>query len=376
MTVFKYSMKLFWENRFTILIFFAIFVTISIWNTPRDKGVVFEEVKSKIGIIDYSKSDLSKGLVENLSRKNIVEEYKEKSREENAIREALFYGIYEEVVVIPEDFEERVRKGEEAVKLFVSSQDQEGGFRVQNAISSYIGLLKMTEKDGDYDFAAIEKLFQEEDAPTVIGKDAKTFSLDRWTLMYFTTFSYVILISIINVVGMVSSDFYEENIAKRNAISGIKSYVFNFNFFLSQLILVGFLMLITLLIPVFMQGKEVINGKFIAYFLNACLYAVSTLALVFLINKISTNKTFVSGFANVYSLATSFLCGVFVPREFLDEGISQFSKFLPTHYYVDSLSKISQGTFPQREILAILAFTFFFIVLGVYISSTKRMEGV
>ena len=376
MTVFKYSMKLFWENRLTILIFFIIFAALSILNTPKYREEAFEEVKSKIGIIDYSRSDLSRALVKNLSRKNIVEEYKEESREENAIREALFYGIYDEVVVIPVDFEERVKNGEEAVKLFVASQDLEGGFRVQNSISNYISLLKMTEKDGAYDYAAIEKVFDSEESPSIVGEKLDSFYLVRWTLMYFVAFSYVILFSIINVVGLVSSDFTEENIAKRNAVSSIKSYVFNLNFFLSQLILIGIIMLITFVIPIFMHGREVLKGHFIAYFLNACLYAVSTLGLVFLVNKITSNKIFISGFANVYSLGTSFLCGVFVPREFLGEDISQFSKFFPTHYYVDSVSKISQGIFPQKEILAILVFTFFFIVLGVYISRTKRMDRV
>jgi len=40
-------------------------------------------------------------------------------------------------------------------------------------------------------------------------------------------------------------------------------------------------------------------------------------------------------FSNVFGLSSSFLCGIFVPREFLSDSVAAFGRFLPAYWYIN-----------------------------------------
>lgn len=67
--------------------------------------------------------------------------------------------------------------------------------------------------------------------------------------------------------------------------------------------------------------------------LNMLCYMLVSLAFAFLISKITSNSEILNMFANTVSLGMAFLCGIFVPEEFLSDGIIKAAHFLPAYWY-------------------------------------------
>ena len=58
------------------------------------------------------------------------------------------------------------------------------------------------------------------------------------------------------------------------------------------------------------------------------------MALAFLASKIVRNEEGFSMIGNIVSLGMAFLSGIFVPVEFLGEGVIKLAHFLPAYWYV------------------------------------------
>lgn len=69
------------------------------------------------------------------------------------------------------------------------------------------------------------------------------------------------------------------------------------------------------------------------YLLNMLCYAVVCLSIAFLVSKITSKQEILSMIANVVSLGMAFLCGIFVPVEFLSESVIKVAHFLPAYWY-------------------------------------------
>ena len=72
----------------------------------------------------------------------------------------------------------------------------------------------------------------------------------------------------------------------------------------------------------------------LVYTINSLLFTLCATTIAFLIGTIVQNKNAISGIVNVVALGSSFLCGAFVPMEWLPEGVLNFAHALPTYYYI------------------------------------------
>ena len=81
-------------------------------------------------------------------------------------------------------------------------------------------------------------------------------------------------------------------------------------------------------------------------------------------------------FSNTFSLAMSFFCGVFVPLEYLGDGVKKVAHFLPAYWYVRLNSALEEGSsaalsggimsFVFRCIFLQLVFAALFLILAVF----------
>lgn len=74
--------------------------------------------------------------------------------------------------------------------------------------------------------------------------------------------------------------------------------------------------------------------------LNMLCYMLVSLAFAFFISKITSNSEILNMFANTVSLGMAFLCGIFVPEEFLNDGIIKAAHFLPAYWYNQAVKNI------------------------------------
>jgi len=92
----------------------------------------------------------------------------------------------------------------------------------------------------------------------------------------------------------------------------------------------------------FPEDMLTVNG--ILYILNSvCIMAVA-LAITYLVSKVTTNEQVISLLSNVVGLGMAFLCGVFVPIEYLSDGVIKIAHFLPAYWNVRAIGIIDSFT--------------------------------
>ncbi len=82
------------------------------------------------------------------------------------------------------------------------------------------------------------------------------------------------------------------------------------------------------------KGNGVYRAGRITLFKPACVFDGAALGIVFLIGQVMKKAETVSMVSNVIALGMSFLSGVFVPIEFLGDGIIKAADFLPAYWYI------------------------------------------
>ena len=84
-------------------------------------------------------------------------------------------------------------------------------------------------------------------------------------------------------------------------------------------------------------------------------------------------------FVNGIGLGSSFLCGVFVPREYLGKGVTAMGRIFPAHWYVnveEAVSRLSNSVTNDLIIgyLVQLLFAVAFMVLALVVGSRRKAK--
>ena len=119
------------------------------------------------------------------------------------------------------------------------------------------------------------------------------------------------------------------------------------------------------------------------YILNSFVFNACTLALAFLIANLVSNKDALNGIVNVLALGTSFLCGAFVPMQWLPDGVLKAAHVFPSYYFIKNnetiktLEEFSMNTVKPIIInmVIVLVFAVGFVVVNNVITGRKRKFG-
>ena len=121
-----------------------------------------------------------------------------------------------------------------------------------------------------------------------------------------------------------------------------------------------------------------ING--LLFIANSFIFVICATTLSFFIGNIVNNKNSITGIVNVIGLGSSFLCGAFIPQEWLPETVKIIGHIFPTYYFVagnDTIAKLENiniDTLMPVIINAgiVVAFSIAFIILTNIVTSKKR----
>ena len=119
------------------------------------------------------------------------------------------------------------------------------------------------------------------------------------------------------------------------------------------------------------------------YILNSLIFTICAVTIAFLIGNLVTNKNAINGIVNVVALGSSFLCGAFVPLEWLPDSVIKIAHILPSYYYISSNEMITELEIVNFEtmkpilinMVIILIFTIAFIIATNILSRNKRKTG-
>lgn len=373
MTVYKYFIKIALKNKGIILSYTIIFFILSIINgsTNSQRETNFMETKLDIGIVDNSSSQLSKSLIDYLEKENNIIYTKP---DEKYIKEQIFLQTADAVIIIPENFDDKVIKKEKSVEVFRDDRKVES-YQIENQINKFITFANATYENEKFDLSNVNiALDKSIDVRLVeINKNDINQKANIWFKFYFNFVSYIILGIYISVIGFVMAEFTSHEIENRRKISSIGFLKFNKEIYLGQLTIASLLTLIFILGSIMLKGKYIAEIDFIKYVVNTIVFSFSALCLVFLINNLTSNKFVLSGLSTVLSLGTSFISGVMVPQQFLGEKVLRIAKFFPTYYFV-RINEMNINSFldVKYEIFMQLLFAIVFLLMGLYFSRAKQ----
>ena len=126
------------------------------------------------------------------------------------------------------------------------------------------------------------------------------------------------------------------------------------------------------------QIRARIHCSSYSFALNLLAFLMVALGIVFLIGQVMKKAETVSMVSNVIALGMSFLSGVFVPIEFLGDGIIKVAHFLPAYWYIMGARLIDSGNFQSspdllwRYMGIEVLFAACFVCLGLALARAKR----
>lgn len=355
----------------TIFIFFTFFMAYS-----NPKSEIFIPSKPKILIQNKDQSLFTDNFIKYIdSNAEIVE------IEETEIKDALFYRKVNLILSIPKNYSKDFLKRLNPKLSIESVPESSDTFYGEMLLNKYLNIasiyskINMDEKDI---VKYINKDFQKKIEPTLINK--KEASNIQNLNSYFNFSNYTTLALCIIIVSMIMVAFKKESIKKRNMISPISYKKQNKYLLLSNMCIVFILWLFIILLSIIIYSNAIFTMNGLLFIINSFVFSILALTIGFIIGSYITNYDAISGIVNVIALGSSFLCGAFVPQEFLGPNVLKFAKILPSYWFIDNnnrialLSKYNFETLKPivNNLLILVIYIILFITFINVISKIKR----
>ena len=379
MTVFKTFFRIVNKLKPTIILYTALLIIFGAVNMKTsDNNINFVNSKPDILIINQ---DVNKGLTKNLidymkKNSNIV---KVENNEEK-INDALFYREVSYVIYIPKDYRKNVLLGKNP-KLDIKKTDEYDAHLSEMMLKRYIKLQNIYNKEAGSEDELITLINDNINDDVNVKITSKVDTSKTYNIAYYFNFaSYSILAIIIYIVCLVLCSFKEESISKRINISSINYKSHNNKILLASIVFSSIVWLLFVIIGVIVVGDIMFSIRGLISIINSFIFTFCALTLSILISSITNNKNAISGIVNVIALGSAFLCGAFVPAEYLPSSVLNFAHILPAYYYINSndlLKNIDVINISSMHpiiinMVIIIIFSILFIILNNIVTRRKR----
>lgn len=382
MTVFKTFFRIVNKLKPTIILYTALLIIFGAVNMKTsDNNINFVNSKPDILIINQ---DVNKGLTKNLidymkKNSNIV---KVENNEEK-INDALFYREVSYVIYIQKDYRKNVLLGKNP-KLDIKKTDEYDAHLSEMMLKRYIKLQNIYNKEAGSEDEFITLINDNINDDVNIKITSKVDTSKTYNIAYYFNFaSYSILAIIIYIVCLVLCSFKEESISKRINISSINYKSHNNKILLASIVFSSIVWLLFVIIGVTIVGDIMFSIRGLISIINSFIFTFCALTLSILISSITNNKNAISGIVNVIALGSAFLCGAFVPAEYLPSSVLNFAHILPAYYYINSndlLKNIDVINISSMHpiiinMVIIIIFSILFIILNNIVTRKKRKSN-
>lgn len=379
MTVFKTFFRIVNKLKPTIILYTALLIIFGAVNMKTsDNNINFVNSKPDILIINQ---DVNKGLTKNLidymkKNSNIV---KVENNEEK-INDALFYREVSYVIYIPKDYRKNVLLGKNP-KLDIKKTDEYDAHLSEMMLKRYIKLQNIYNKEAGSEDEFITLINDNINDDVNVKITSKVDTSKTYNIAYYFNFaSYSILAIIIYIVCLVLCSFKEESISKRINISSINYKSHNNKILLASIVFSSIVWLLFVIIGVTIVGDIMFSIRGLISIINSFIFTFCALTLSILISSLTNNKNAISGIVNVIALGSAFLCGAFVPAEYLPSSVLNFAHILPAYYYINSndllknidVINISSMYSIIINMVIIIMFSILFIILNNVVTRKKR----
>ena len=206
-----------------------------------------------------------------------------------------------------------------------------------------------------------------------------TNNLSKATL-YYNFMNYSLIAGLVYVICLILSSFNEQKVKKRTIISSTNYKKHNRDLLLSNGLFAIVLWIFYIGLSIILLGSIVFTIHGLIYIINSFIFMLCTLTIAFLIANLISNKNAINGIINVIALGSSFICGAFVPMEWLPESVLKIAHILPSYWYIKTNEILKTTELFNRDTLkpiitnmtVICIFTIIFILIINIITRKKR----
>lgn len=380
MTVFKAFWKIVKKYKVTVILYtvmLIIFGGISI--SSSDNGFKYTGSKPRIYVVN---NDLNNKLTENfisyLNKNSDLIKIKD-----NKVDDAIFYKDIDYVIYIPELYGSNVLNGLNPI-LDIKKNDSYDSALAQLLVEKYIKVQNVYANMYSDENVIVDAI--NNNLNSSIDVDiSSSINISKTSKMtsYFNYASYSILAIIIYIICLVLFCFKNKDVSKRILVSSTNMSKHNKLLLLSSLLFCIIIWILFVLLGVIIIGKSLFSIRGIIYIFNMFLFIFNSLTFAFFISSIFSNKNAIVGIVNVVALGEAFLCGAFVPVEWLPSFVVTIAHIFPTYWYINTnnllgnIDIINLTTIKPIIInsLVIICFMVLFIILNnIILKKQKSIE--
>jgi ABC-2 type transport system permease protein len=345
MQVFKAYFKIIRKKLPSILIYFGVFVGVSMLITsmmgPRS-ATAFTESKSNIAFFNNDAgSPITEGLKEYLANNAVFMDIHD---DQQSIEDALFGENISYVLRIPAGFTQSFLSGSGGVSLQrTASSASTSSVYMDFMVERYLNLAQLYLKNapGMTEEQIVDNVSRDlaNQAQAVI-KTYGNATDTNYLMYYFQYLAYSILAVMIMGVTSFMMAFNDTDLGNRNLCSPMKPANMNLQILLGNATYAAVVWVAMCAVVFVIYGKMPMNAGTALLCINALVMTVVGLSFGFLAGKFVRNPGVQSAITNVVALGISFISGVFVPQELLGKTVLDIARFLPGYWYVKAVQDI------------------------------------
>lgn len=380
MQVYKLFFQVLRKQKGQIIMYLVIFLSVTLAAASQGEKTgesTFSPTTYKFAVMDADNSEISRALITYLEQGNEKVHIEDKKE---VIQDEIYNRSISCVLRIPSGFFESYLSGSENKKMEVIGVPgtiYKESF--EQMITQYMILVRGYIGGG----------FSVKEALAKAGKaDEKTVDVNvletggktthSYVYYFFAYVPYILLCLCIVGISPVLVVLHKPQIRERIQCSSYSFAKTNRETILGTLsagLLFGILYLVCAVIGARERVFTVQGGL---HCLNLLAFLMVALGIVFLIGQVMKKAETVSMVSNVIALGMSFLSGVFVPIEFLGDGIIKVAHFLPAYWYIMGARLIDSGNYQSspdllwRYMGIEVLFAACFVCLGLALARAKR----
>lgn len=341
MTVSKAFWKITAKNIGTLITYTIILVLFGAVFRSSDSTVVdFEARKPAIVIFNHDEEfGVTKSFISYLDKNTTVETGYE---DDDRLKDALFYEQVILAIDIPEGFHQDMTFGRNP-ELKMRSSSGYSAELAKTIVKRYLTTVNAYASSNLSELDLVSRTEKALESETVVEVSSKVDTGKYYKASsYFNFANYSILACVITVICLIMSSFNRRAIRQRNLVSAVEIKKMNAELLRNCCIYSAGVWLLYMVIGVALNGSEVmfsLHGLLFA--INALVFSAFATTIAFLLSNLVSSQGAINGIMNVIGLGSSFLCGAFVPAEYLPDSVLAFAHILPSYYYIDANNKIT-----------------------------------
>lgn len=379
MIVFKTFLKILNKCKTPIIMYTVFLVFFAGFNmTTSDNSNSFVASKPDVLIINNDEEiGITKDLIAYITNNSNIINIK---NNESAINDALFYRDVNYIIYIPTNFRKDFLNYKNPKIQIKSTGDYQSSL-AEMMLEKYIRVANIYNDKTQSEEEIIKNINETLSKQTEVEITSKldTNNLSK-AAFYYNFTNYCILAGSIYVICLILSSFKNEKIRKRTIISSMNYKKYNLTLLFSNSLFAIILWCFYVLLSFILLGNIMFTLHGLIYIINSFIFTLCALTLAFLIGNLVGDKNALNGIINVIALGSSFLCGAFVPMEFLPNSVLKLAHILPSYWYIKTnelLKEIELFNFETMKpilinMVILVIFSLLFIILTNIISNKKR----